>query len=100
MVIDERNRHELYQRLGQTIGEEATATLMSYLPPVGWADVATKADLLNLEDRYSNALLAVKHEVLAELHRELNAMTRTVVLSVIGTNVSIAGGALALSRLL
>lgn len=89
MVIDERNRHALYQRLEEAIGEEATSTLMAYLPPVGWADVATKADLLSL-----------KHEVLAELHRELNNTTRTVILSVVGTNVGIAGLALALSRLL
>ena len=96
MAIDERDRHALYQRLERALGEEATSTLMSYLPPVGWADVTTKADLANLE----HALLATKHEVMAELHRELNTMTRTVVLSVIGTNVSIAGAALALSRLL
>ena len=89
MVVDERARHELYQRLEQTLGEEATSTLMAYLPPVGWADVATKADLLTL-----------KHEVLAELHRELNATTRTVVLSVVGTNVGIAGLALALAQAL
>ena len=62
---------------------------MSYLPPVGWADVARKSDLVSL-----------KHEVFAELHRELNDQTRTVVLSVVGTNVGIAGLALALSRLL
>lgn len=88
MAIDERARHELYQRLEQALGEEATTTLMSYLPPVGWADVATKSDLISLENK-----------VLAELHRELDNQTRTVVLGVIGTNVAIAGLALALSRL-
>ncbi len=45
MAVNERARHELYKRLEQTLGEEATATLMEYLPPVGWADVATKTDL-------------------------------------------------------
>ena len=89
MVIDERARHSLYQRLQEQLGMEATDTLMSYLPPVGWADVARQSDLVSF-----------KHEVLAELHRGLNNQTRTVVLSVIGTNVGIAGLALALSRLL
>lgn len=89
MAIDERARHELYQRLEQTLGEEATSTLMSYLPPVGWADVATKTDLVSLENK-----------ILAELHRELSAQTRTVVLGVIGTNVGLAGLAVALSRVL
>ena len=89
MAIDERARHTLYQRLEATLGEEATTTLMAYLPPVGCADVATKSDLGSLE-----------HKILAELHRELSATTRTMVRSVIGTNVGIAGLALALSRLL
>jgi hypothetical protein len=49
MHIDQQARHELYQRLEAAIGTEATATLMEYLPPVGWADVATKRDLDHLE---------------------------------------------------
>ena len=48
MGIDERARHDLYQQLEQALGEEATATLMSYLPPVGWADVAPRTDLDHL----------------------------------------------------
>ncbi|MGH9189397.1 MAG: hypothetical protein ACRD0Q_05105 [Acidimicrobiales bacterium] len=46
--MDERTRHELYQRLEGTIGAEAADTLMAHLPPVGWADVATKTDLDHL----------------------------------------------------
>jgi hypothetical protein len=33
------------------MGPERAATLMSLLPSVGWADVATKADLHHLEGR-------------------------------------------------
>src|SRR4029077_10764143 len=43
--IDERSRRALYERLEHTIGAEGADTLMSMLPPVGWADVATKRDL-------------------------------------------------------
>ncbi|MGH9154511.1 MAG: hypothetical protein ACRD1K_01335 [Acidimicrobiales bacterium] len=49
MVVDERSRHELYQRLESTIGADAAGTLMAHLPPVGWADVATKADLAQMQ---------------------------------------------------
>ena len=45
MVIDERSRHDLFVKLEQVLGAEEAATLMEHLPPVGWADVATKHDL-------------------------------------------------------
>jgi hypothetical protein len=51
MVLDERARHELFLRLAAALGPEAAETLMEMLPPVGWADVATKRDLDALEDR-------------------------------------------------
>jgi len=51
MVLDERSRHQLYLRLEEVLGAEAASTLMEHLPPVGWADVATKRDLDALEER-------------------------------------------------
>ena len=45
MALDELSRHELHDRLREALGERAAATLMEHLPPVGWADVATKRDL-------------------------------------------------------
>ena len=35
----------------EVLGEANAETLMSHLPPVGWADVATKQDLTALESR-------------------------------------------------
>ncbi len=51
MVVDERSRHELYRRLEEVLGPEAATTLIEHLPPVGWADVATKHDLAGFEQR-------------------------------------------------
>ena len=51
MAIDERARQELYRRLEEVLGTSAAVALMEYLPPVGWADVATKHDLGGLEQR-------------------------------------------------
>jgi hypothetical protein len=51
MVLDERARHELFLRLEQVLGPESAETLMEMMPPVGWADVATKRDLDTLVQR-------------------------------------------------
>lgn len=45
MALDEQARHRLHMRLDEVLGPEVTGTLMELLPPVGWADVATRQDL-------------------------------------------------------
>ena len=45
MAVSESSRRELQEALVGAIGPEPTDTLLGYLPPVGWADVATKRDL-------------------------------------------------------
>lgn len=44
----EASRHQLHQALIDALGDQEAAILMEHLPPVGWADVATKADIDNL----------------------------------------------------
>lgn len=51
MAISEESRHQLYQRLEEALGHDEATVLMEHLPPVGWADVATRRDLDALEDR-------------------------------------------------
>lgn len=52
MAITESSRHQLYKRLEEVLGPEEATVLMEHLPPVGWADVATKRDLEALSDRF------------------------------------------------
>ena len=59
----ETGRHRLYEKIKEQWGEDNAAELMSYLPPVGWADVATKHDL-----RAEVALLR------SELHNDLTEL--------------------------
>ncbi|WP_420639604.1 hypothetical protein [Candidatus Poriferisocius sp.] len=56
-ALSERRRFALMDRLIEELGEEEAETLMASLPPVAWADLATKDDLRNLEDRL-NARIA------------------------------------------
>ena len=50
MSITEASRFQLRTAMGLILSEEAADTLMELLPPVGWADVATKTDLQHLRD--------------------------------------------------
>jgi hypothetical protein len=45
MPVTEYERNELFGWFEEHMGKERAATMMSLLPPVGWADVATKRDL-------------------------------------------------------
>ena len=45
MAITDESRFHLHQRLAEVLGQEEASTLMEHLPPVGWADVATRRDL-------------------------------------------------------
>jgi hypothetical protein len=74
MAVDERRRKALYDALERRIGPEEATTLMELLPPVGWADVATKEDLRQLELRMNAKMDAARAELrgeMAELRGEM-----------------------------
>jgi hypothetical protein len=48
MAITEKQRHEFLKKAEEVFGPDGAETLMELLPPVGWADVATKADIEQL----------------------------------------------------
>ena len=52
MAVDERSRLQLAEALKHVLGDEEGITLMELLPPVGWADVATKQDLRMIDVRF------------------------------------------------
>ena len=45
MTVTERQRREFYERVAQRLGQETADILMEYLPPIGWSDVARRADI-------------------------------------------------------
>jgi class 3 adenylate cyclase len=115
MALDERSRHELSLRLEETLGADAATTLMEHLPPVGWADVATKRDLdqtaalLRSDLDQSAALLRSDldqsaERLRAEFYKAMAEQTRTIVLTMLAANigavVTVAGLAFAAARLM
>jgi hypothetical protein len=120
MAVDERARHELHERLDEVLRREEATTLMSLLPPVGWADVATKHDLSSLgrelraemaqlsselrgelaevrseigqlRSELRGEIVEVRGELRAEFHRDLAVLTRTLVISMLTTVIAVAG---------
>ena len=93
MSIDDRSRQELFQRLDEALGPKAAEVLMAHLPPVGWADVATKHDLAALEQRtnmrfdriderfsrFEERIEKVEERMIGRMHAELAAQSRTMI---------------------
>ena len=121
MAISEESRHGLYGRLEDVLGREEAAVLMEHLPPVGWADVATRRDLDHavevLRADLGREVAGLRTEMAdvrtemaglgADLRRELasvaldsRANLRTLFLGFLGLQVGGAGLVLAVARLL
>ena len=103
MAVDEAARHELYTMLEELLGQQSTSTLMSLLPPVGWADVATKDDLrmLSLEVRAEIAELRTElRDEIAGLRTDVADGQRRLALTLVGAMVSISGITFAANALL
>jgi hypothetical protein len=123
MAVDERARHELFRRLDEVLGPDAATTLIEHLPPVGWADVATKADLAALEGRMDakfdalelrmdarfavvdgrfaaidQRFEALEHKLMDAFHRELIDQTRTMLFGIVSIVLTMAALAFALVR--
>ncbi len=77
MAVAERERHELYLTLERVIGKGAAETIMTLLPPVGWADVATKQDLRVLETRMEARMEAMESRMEAMESRLTASIMRT-----------------------
>ncbi|MGH2771561.1 MAG: hypothetical protein ACRDIU_00230 [Actinomycetota bacterium] len=115
MELTEKTRHDLHTRLEDVLGPEPADTLMSMLPPVGWADVATKRDLDALQhatkreiealgETTNLRMEAMEHRIVAgyraELSTQLSAQTRTMFFALAGFLIPYAGAIIAAAKLL
>lgn len=98
MSITNARRHDLHTGLEEALGPQRAETLMDYLPPVGWADVATKRDLDNVEERvnlrFDTMMSDVRYEI-AELRTALMRQQLFIsfaVIGVLGTLMAVING--------
>ena len=109
MSIHEHQRYSLHQALAAQLGPENAATLMAYLPPVGWADVATKHDLLivrndldALEQRLDLRFETINHRIAAEIadvRTEIHRSVRTMTITFVAATTAIVSAIAALTNL-
>ncbi len=92
MAVDEqRLRQSLHARLAELVGADETALLMNYLPPVGWADVATKRDLDVFATELRSEMAIMRAELrgeIAELRGEFKAQTTRLLLWILPTLIA------------
>jgi hypothetical protein len=111
MSITEASRFQLRTAIGQILDEEAADTLMELLPPVGWADVATKtdlqhlrdemqADIKNLRDELKGDMHALQLTIEATLEKRLHEQTRWLITTMIAMNTVMLAASVALSKLI
>ena len=109
MAVDERARHQLFLRVEEELGSEAAETLMELLPPVGWADVATKDDLRQLEERMDLRMQALhsdlsadmsklRGDILERMSEQAHTLFRNLVVLCSSLVLSVAGLAFAAAR--
>jgi hypothetical protein len=87
MSIDERTRHRLFVKLEAVLGPDDATALMEHLPPVGWADVATKSDLVLLR----RDLEVVEHRMMQRIEERLNGQQRALFFSTLGIVMTVVG---------
>jgi len=106
--ISETARHDMLIALEGAIGKEAAMTMAEHLPPVGWADVATKQDLAplrhdivsvrqdmaTLEDRLTTRMELLErelHRFSTDIRREMHDGQRTLFFAILAAFVANTG---------
>lgn len=82
MEVTEYERHQLLAWFEEQMGPERAATMMNFIPPVGWFELASKHDLLELEGRLDGQLARLESSLMRSFTTWLLASQATVIAAV------------------
>jgi len=117
VTITSDKRHDLYQVLIDILGRDEATTLIEHLPPLGWADVATKRDIDHfalvtrrdlevevgkLRTEVQAEFAGLRNEIAAvevRFERALREQARTFFLGMLTANATLAGLAFAAAQI-
>ena len=94
MSIDEATRNAIHNAFREQMGPELAGALMGLLPPVGWADVATKQYVdtrLGITEANLRTEIAGLRTDMADRFRQLTIWMTTVYAASVGVIVAVAG---------
>ena len=102
-MVSDRDRHDLFVALHDNLGTGPTDTLMALLPPVGWADVARRADIEALDQKLTiriDGLKAHMEGVEAKVDARFDALLPRLIATNIVSMMGVAGLVFTIARAL
>jgi hypothetical protein len=90
VATTEAQRIDLYNGLVELLGEQRAGTLMAFLPTQMSGDLATKSDVLALEQRLDRRFDALDESLIA-VNRRIDRLFRTLVAGLFVIVAAMAG---------
>ncbi|HWC45159.1 MAG TPA: hypothetical protein VG868_03505 [Casimicrobiaceae bacterium] len=84
-------RRALHDGLVKKLGADVADTLMDYLPPAGWSDLARRSDLDNLGQALRLEMQALESRLRAHVSDTVTSQTRWLMASQLVLGVAMIG---------